>query len=685
VNRFHPALVAGLLALSACDPEPAQLSVRRRFVDAESGRVDGVLRSRGEAAARELAVHGDRRPGISLETPGRIAFRSDPVRSPVLRFGLAVRPPEAGVSLRVTVNGEAVSEEAWVEERGWVERRIELSRHANQVMDIVLEFEGAEATVLLAHPQILGESAEHRANVIVYLVDCLRADHVGAYGYELGTTPEMDRLAADSVVFEDVSACASWTKPSTACLFTSSLPTFHQARTVDDALPRSSTTLAEVLRDEGYVTAAWVANPVIDPRVFFFNQGFDRWVDVRSFEERARRVHLNDMDPDAADITESLLPWLEAHRRERFFLYVHSLDLHYPYVARPPFDARFVSAGSQGLDRDRELYDAELAWNDREIGKLIERLKALDLYEDTAILVTADHGEEFGEHGASRHGKTLYQQALHIPAILKLPRSRFARRRVEALASNIDSAPTLLEIAGIELPEEFQGRSLLEAIEEQAAGTGRRAVAELVAPNVVAYSMRDERFKRIEVLVPEHAEMLFDLASDSAEEKNLVSTAPAEAASLATDLERFIQLGQHGAHLSVRGEKPGAEMEVRIETGASIASAFRFAISTGDVLDLAGDRKKLLLKFTADGKARHLVVQTAPPGAALSVLVTSGGATVERSSFEMTEITVPAGEAERLLHDEETPLRIWYLPPGGQQVELDEETRSVLRALGYIQ
>ncbi len=93
------------------------------------------------------------------------------------------------------------------------------------------------------------------------------------------------------------------------------------------------------------------------------------------------------MDPNAADITEAVLPWLEAHRNDRFFLYLHSLDLHYPYVARPPFDSRLVSADSEGLDRDRELYDAELAYNDREIGKLVERLKALGLYEDTAILV----------------------------------------------------------------------------------------------------------------------------------------------------------------------------------------------------------------------------------------------------------------------------------------------------------
>ena len=683
--------VAALVA--ACDGSSDRLEVRHRFVDlgevdAEGkGRLDGaVVRSGGEAAARELAVHGDRRSGISLDMPGRVVFPGDAAVSPELRFGLAVRPPDASVSLRVQVNGVAVHEESWTEERGWVERRIDLSAFSEQPLEIEITFEGGEATALLAHPEILGRAEETRPNFIVYVVDCLRADHVGAYGYQLETTPEIDRLAADGVVLEDLNSCASWTKPSTACLFTSLLPTFHQARTVDDALARSRTTVAEVFQKAGYVTAAWVANPVIDPRVFFFNQGFDRWVDLRSFEERSRRSHLHDTNPDAAGITEAVLPWLEEHRRDRFFLYLHSLDLHYPYIARPPFDSRFVSAKSEGLDRDRELYDAELAYNDREIGKLVEKLKSLDLYDDTTIFVTADHGEEFGEHDASRHGKTLYQQVLHIPGVLKLPGSRLAGRRSQALASNIDVAPTLLEIAGVPAPEEFQGRSLLEVLEKGVLRAGRRAVSELVAPNVVAYSMRDERFKHVKVLVPELAEMLFDLESDPGESRNLLSSAPSEGASLIAGLERFVQLGQHGAHVSVLGEK-GAAMEVEIETGAEIASAFRFAISTGDVLTMAPDRKRLTLRFSGDEKARHLVVQTVPPGADLNLRVSADGRSGEQSLLHMKDVAVTVAEAERLLHEANAPLRVWYLAPGSgrHQVELDEDTLNVLRALGYVQ
>jgi hypothetical protein len=128
-------------------------------------------------------------------------------------------------------------------------------------------------------------------------------------------------------------------------------------------------------------------------------------------------------------------------------------------------------------------------------------------------------------------------------------------------------------------------------------------------------------------------------------------------------------------------------MVVEIETEAEIASAFRFAISTGDVLAVAPDRKRLTLRFSGDEKARHLVVQTDPPAADLALRVSAGGRSVEQSSLKMTDIAVTVAEAERLLHEARAPLRVWYLAPGSgrHRVELDEDTLNVLRALGYIQ
>jgi len=702
---------AAALATGRCSPSADRFAVEKHFVDLSDsdseglGRLDGVVLSRrGSFEARDVAVHGDRRPALSLETPARVAFRSEGIEAPVLRFALAVRPADARIGIRISANDETVHEEGWRDERGWVERWVDLGRFSGREMDLELSFEGDEATVILAHPAILGRSRERRPNVIVYVVDCLRADHVGGYGYPLDTTPNLDALARDGVLLSNLISCAPWTKPSTACLFTSLLPTFHQARTVDDALARDRTTLAEVLQGAGYVTAAWVANPVIDPRVFYFNQGFDRWVDLRSFEERSRRENIHDIETDAAEITTRVLPWLEEHRKETFFLYLHSLDLHFGYRPRPPFDAKFVSKESTGLERDRELYDNELAYNDAEFGKLATELKRLGIYDDTILFVTSDHGEEFGEHGATRHGKTLYQGALHIPGILKLPGSRRAGLRVKGLASNIDSAPTLLELAGVEAPKNFQGRSLADVIEKNAARTDRRVFSEVVAPNFVSYAVRDQRFKHIKTLVPELYEGLFDVEADPGETRNLLTDAPPESVRLVSELERFIQLGQHGVHLAVAGDEPGNAMRVTLSTDAEIANAIRFSIATGDVFEQDAERRQVTLSFVSDGKPRQVVVQTSPPGSSMRLEVLSNGRPVSESEIRLgasgahptgplpvvlspSGLEVTAAEAQNLLQKSQASVWAWYVDPGGDdhRVDLDEDIRRVLKALGYIE
>jgi hypothetical protein len=198
--------------------------------------------------------------------------------------------------------------------------------------------------------------------------------------------------------------------------------------------------------------------------------------------------------------------------------------------------------------------------------------------------------------------------------------------------------------------------------------------------------MRDERYKHVKLLLPEAKEMLFDLEKDPGENVDLMSSVPAEAAPLVTDLEKFVQLGQHGAHVALRGSA-GASVEARIETESEIASAFRFAISTGDVLEIAPEGKRLTLKFSGDEKARHLVIQTSPPGAELQLTVRENGKTVRTSSLRMEDIAVTAADAERLLHDARDSVRVWYLSPGAdrQRVTLDQETLDVLKALGYVQ
>ena len=710
-----PRFVLLMLLLGACSTDTRPLVTYQRLLDMSEANEhnpgslrNAVVRSAAPFEVRDASIHGDQRPSLVLETPARLSFRGEIRQATEFRFGLAVRPPEIPVEISLTRDGgEILYEETWEEQRDWVERRIDLSPLAGQSVDFELSVSGPPATVMLAHPELVGSPLPTEAGGPNVVVDCLRADHVGAYGYELPTTPSLDELAEESLVLEELVSCAPWTKPSTGCLFTSLLPMYHQARTIDDALSYQRLTLAEVFRDAGYTTTAWVANPVINPRVFFFNQGFDRWVDLRTFEARSQGAHINALESDAADITKGVLPWLEANRHRSFFLYLHSLDLHYGYRPRPPFDEIFVKTSTEGLERDRELYDNELAYNDREIGKLIATLKDLEIYDNTLILVTADHGEEFGEHGFTRHGKTLFREALHIPGILKLPGSRSAGERLPTLHGNIDLAPTLLELSGLSVPDIFQGRSIeLNGDEE---GEGRRAFAELVAPQYVSYAVHGDRYKYIRELLPEPKEHLFDRREDLAEQSNLLESLASRpsltgnAVSLVAELDRVVQLGQHGLHLSLRGKEPGTRLVVEAVTEAGIASAFRFPIVTGDLLDVDDGRKRLALTFTADENTRHLVIQTRPEGAVvrfnLSVdgeplttelvgLGTEGTETM-LIPFEISprDVTVSLQEADELLHLEDDLVRLWHLPLGAgrNRVELDQEMRDTLRALGYIQ
>ncbi|HLE69685.1 MAG TPA: sulfatase-like hydrolase/transferase, partial [Vicinamibacteria bacterium] len=289
------ALLCLSLVLYSCSRPPQTLLTYQRLLNLDDANErqpgslrDAVVRSAAPFEVRDVSIHGDSRPALILETPARLSFRGAIREDAELRFGLAVRLPEVPVEIQLALDeGEVLYQETWQEQRDWVERRVDLSRFAGQSLDLELTVNGPSATVMLAHPELVGREAG-RPNVLVYVVDCLRADHVGAYGYQLPTTPSLDELAKDGVVLDELVSCAPWTKPSTGCLFTSLLPMYHQARTIDDALSYQRLTLAEVFREGGYATAAWVANPVINPRVFFFNQGFDRWIDLRTFEARSQ-------------------------------------------------------------------------------------------------------------------------------------------------------------------------------------------------------------------------------------------------------------------------------------------------------------------------------------------------------------------------------------------------------------
>jgi arylsulfatase A-like enzyme len=642
----------------------------------------------------------DRRESLVLRVPGRVALRARIPERASLDYAWSAEP-----GTRVAIRVSAVAHgtpalEARVERaagRSWTEASLDLAALAGRDAEIRFDFAAGAPRVVLARPELWGAAAgPARPNVLIYLVDCLRADHVGAYGYPRPTTPAIDQLARDGVVFETAQACASWTKPAVGCLFTGLYPVFHGARTVDDALDPGAPTLAEAFRAAGYATAAWIANPFVSAPAFGLTRGFHRVVQA---VDKPAAVNINDLPADAALITRRVLPWLAANGDRRFFAFLHSLDLHAQYRRRPPFDRVFLSRDRKRDARQVDLYDNELAANDHEIGLLLGALKRLRLYDRTLIVVTADHGEEFGEHGFTRHGHTLHQGLLHVPLVLKLPRSAQAGRRVAPVVSAVDLAPTLLELAGLPPAQGLQGESLVPLLEGRTLAE-RAVFAEQLSPRESLYAGRRGRFKYVQQFLPEPGEALHDLAGDPGETRNIVADAPAEGRALADEVRRFAQLGQWGYHLALTLPRPEAKVRLRVEAERGVlADVVRFGIAAGESLALSGDRRRLDYRFAAGTRRRHVVLRADPPEAPLRLRLTiDGREAVIQAAPSGAELHSPVllragalraelAQVSGILGAGASAIRAFYVPPpaASRKAVLDPELKESLRALGYVQ
>jgi len=300
-----------------------------------------------------------------------------------------------------------------------------------------------------------------RPNIILVLVDALRADHVGAYGYERNTTPVLDRFARESVRFTRAVSASNWTPVSVASMFTGlygashgMVPAVHNAATarmLSVRLNQNLDTLAEILNRGGYQTAAVVTNPWLR-KEFNYVQGFETYESIRWGTANA--------------VTESAIGILTKlqKRKAPFFLYLHYLDPHQPYEPPPPYDHLFQGPLRNGrhsaeTEEASGLYDGEIRFADMEIGRLFEDLRRRNLYEDAFIIITADHGEQFGERGAQGHGDRLYVEETHIPLIMK---NGEPPHEVREIVSNIDIYPTIIGAAHIAIPADTLAVCLCE-------------------------------------------------------------------------------------------------------------------------------------------------------------------------------------------------------------------------------
>jgi arylsulfatase A-like enzyme len=330
------------------------------------------------------------------------------------------------------------------------------------------------ACLLACLPVFLACSSDPPPNILIYVVDTLRADALGTYGRSDANTPSFDTLAREGIVFEHAYANASWTRASMASLLTGLQPWHHGTEDRDDRIPEDVPGLATWLRGQGYRTALVSSNPNVGT-VFGFERGFDEVIELYA-RTQPGTVRGKELVTPSDVVTRAAVEWLQAGD-EPFFMVVLAIDPHAPYVPPRRFDpaihrrAAGVGGHFDSLRRSdlteaekariRELYQAEVSFNDHSFGALVSELKKQRRYDETIAVVTSDHGEEFWEYGRRGHGRALTDALLHVPLILRYPGSRMVLPggRTTHPISLIDLAPTLLELANLDLPDDVDGRA----------------------------------------------------------------------------------------------------------------------------------------------------------------------------------------------------------------------------------
>ena len=387
-------------------------------------------------------------------------------------------------------------------------------------------------------PDFAGLRKDRDFNVIVITLDTTRADRLPSYGCQDVVTPTLDAFAARGVRFEKCYAQTPLTLPSHTTLMTGTLPLFHGIR--DNGgffVPEKLKTMAELFKDKGYETGAFIAAYVLDSK-WGLNQGFDTYFDKFDLS-KFKRVSLGTVQRPANEILDQALPWLEERKAKRFFAWLHLYDPHTPYEPPPPYDRLYAN----------RPYLGEIAFADSEIGRLWGWLQSNGLLEKTFIVFAGDHGESLGEHEEQSHGFFVYQAAIHVPLIVVTPFAKLQGVVSPEVTTLADVLPTVCDMAGLPVPAEVQGKSLLPAF------FGRRRKETPLAYSETYYprfhygwsdlkSVQDGRHKLILAPVPE----LYDVVADPREEKNLVYLEKKVYENLNAEAEVFISRASRNAY-----------------------------------------------------------------------------------------------------------------------------------------
>ena len=498
-------------------------------------------------------------PGVYLPAGGRLSYFLRVPEEACLAVDVGAHEPQrllapAGARLRIHVRStDSESEiedlaEATAPSGEVISRELALDSLSGERVEISLRAESAD---LFARPVLTYARAEPPApshaqvpdelpeelNVLLIVLDGASAVRMSAYGYEKPTTPEIERLAAESVVFDNAVSQAVYTIASIGSLLTGQYPERHQSVSFSDRLPASAVTLPGLLTLEGFASAGFSGNAVVSS-TFGLDRGYQEFQLARERE---------DYTGHGDSVLQSFSSWLQENAERRFFAYVHFREPHFPYDPPPPFDTRFgpgdlfpegiseweqvnvfndaaardEEVPAQVLSRIRALYDGNMAFADHLVGKILAELDSLGLSERTIVILTADHGEALFEHRFIGHNTQLYDESVRVPLTMRVP--GVAAQRVSQVVELIDLAPTILALVGLgEGPavEEMQGRSIAPLLYGESLPP--RSAFSRTLWNKPRYSVQDRRDKFIWDSRT-GAEELYDRSSDPGEQVNIAA------------------------------------------------------------------------------------------------------------------------------------------------------------------
>jgi arylsulfatase A-like enzyme/Tfp pilus assembly protein PilF len=382
-------------------------------------------------------------------------------------------------------------------------------------------------------------------NILIITLDTTRADHLGCYGYSGVRTPNMDRLAEEGILFKNATCQTPLTLPSHASIFTGTYPFFHGVKDNGFYLEDNRITLAEVVKEHGWTTSAFIGAFVLDSR-WGLDQGFDYYYDNFDFT-KYKTISLDSVQREGGKVTEAFFDWLEKNHQQKFLSWIHLYDPHTPYDPPEPYKTQYSNSYWT-------LYDGEIAYVDFLIGEILEKLKEKNILKKTLIVIVGDHGESLGQHGENSHGFFIYDVCIQVPLIIYFPSFKLEGKQIASQVETVDIMPTLLQVLNLPVPPDVQGKMLIQMIIGEKVREEYFAYSESYYP-LYHYgwselkSLRSNRYKYIKAPRPE----LYDIINDPNEQNNIYK----QKLTIAKDFqEKLLSLEKAGSAEGIEEKRP---------------------------------------------------------------------------------------------------------------------------------